>query len=88
MEKYISVAELQKKLGVSQTVAYRLGNTPGFPSYRVGKRILVLESEVDGWIRGNAMPADPRGRRAAHGGRAPIDNRRRAAGAPEKEGAL
>ncbi len=57
MEKTtLSVRELAAQLGVSLPVAYELVKRPGFPSLRIGGRILIpvdrfrvwLDSQTDG----------------------------------------
>lgn len=48
LEPYITIPELVKKRTVplGETKLYELANMGKIPSYRVGKKILVLESEV------------------------------------------
>ena len=48
MEPYLTIPELVKKktIPLGETKLYELANMGRIPSYRVGKKILVLESEV------------------------------------------
>lgn len=46
----ISVQELGKRLGVSRAKAYELVKSAGFPSIRLGGRILVPAVQLEGWI--------------------------------------
>ena len=50
MEKQtISVQELAKQLGISVPKAYELTKTPGFPSIRIGTRIIIPIEEFKRW---------------------------------------
>lgn len=53
LESYISIPDLVKKgtIPLGETKLYELANMGKIPSYRVGKKILILESEVHGAIR-------------------------------------
>lgn len=48
MEAYLTIPELVKKriIPLGETKLYELAKLEKIPSYRVGKKILVLESEV------------------------------------------
>ena len=46
----LSVKELADYLGVSETVAYRLTHSEGFPVLRLGKRRLVPVESLKEWI--------------------------------------
>lgn len=48
LEPYLTIQELIKKktIPLGETKLYELANMGKIPSYRVGKKILVLESEV------------------------------------------
>lgn len=52
-KEILNVKELAKYLGVSETVAYRLTHTDGFPILRVGKRYLIPMVELREWISKN-----------------------------------
>lgn len=47
----MTVDELAETLGIAKIKAYELTNTPGFPSFKVGKRILVSRRGLQEWIR-------------------------------------
>lgn len=53
LEPYLSISELVKKgtIPLGETKLYELANMGKIPSYRVGKKILVLESEVHDAIK-------------------------------------
>lgn len=48
LEPYLTIPELVKRrtIPLGETKLYELANMGKIPSYRVGKKILVLESEV------------------------------------------
>lgn len=46
----ISVEEFGKLFGVSRVTAYQLANSKGFPSVRVGRKILVLRKQLETWL--------------------------------------
>lgn len=46
----ISVPEMAKRLGVSRATAYRLAISEGFPTIRVGRRLLVNEKMFETWM--------------------------------------
>ena len=46
----ITVDELASVLGVSRPTAYGLANRKDFPSFKIGKRILIDKSALPGWI--------------------------------------
>jgi excisionase family DNA binding protein len=80
MEKYVSIKQMQERLGVSQAMAYQLAHAKGFPALKIGKKILVEEAKVDAWLKlHDTLPAThlaafplrpPRRQGAARGGRA------------------
>ena len=47
----MTVDELASTLGIAKIKAYELTNTPGFPSFKVGKRILISRQGLQQWIR-------------------------------------
>ena len=53
LEPYLTIPDLVKKrtIPLGETKLYELANMGKVPSYRVGKKILVLESEVHEAIR-------------------------------------
>ena len=51
MEKTImSVQELSVQIGISLPKAYELVKTPGFPTIRIGVRILILIGAYKEWL--------------------------------------
>ena len=53
LEPYLTIPDLAKKgsIPLGETKLYELANMGKIPSYRVGKKILVLETEVHEAIR-------------------------------------
>lgn len=52
MEKTtINVQELAMQLGISIPKAYELTRTPGFPSIRIGTRIVIPVEEFKKWLK-------------------------------------
>lgn len=49
-ERCISVTEMGRRLGISKGRAYQLANSEGFPSFRIGKRIVVNSKLLDDWL--------------------------------------
>lgn len=55
MEKTtLSVQELSAQLGISLAKAYELAKTPGFPTLRIGKRILIPVDAYKNWLQQSA----------------------------------
>jgi len=55
MEKStISVQELSSQMGISMPKAYELVKTPGFPTIRVGARILIPVEAYREWLLKNS----------------------------------
>ena len=51
MEKStMSVQELSAQLGISLVKAYELVKTPGFPTLRIGTRILIPVDAYKAWL--------------------------------------
>lgn len=50
----ISVPEMADMLGISTPTAYELANMEGFPSVRIGRRLLVSISGLEDWIAAQA----------------------------------
>ena len=47
--RMLSAHDLAEILG-SRALAYRLFNAKGFPTVRLGKRVLVREDSLDNWL--------------------------------------
>lgn len=50
VEYCINVPELATRLGVSRASAYQLANSAGFPTIRIGKRLLINTKGLEKWI--------------------------------------
>lgn len=51
MDKYLTVKEAGEILNIGKTKMYELVNQPDFPSVKMGKKILIPESELDKFMR-------------------------------------
>ena len=51
MEKYLTVKEVAEILRMGKTMAYELVNKPDFPSVKIGKKILIPESEFERFMK-------------------------------------
>lgn len=49
-KRTLTVSELQTVLGVGRSTAYELCNSDGFPSFRIGKKILINAEKLKEWI--------------------------------------
>lgn len=50
LEKMFTVSEIADHLRVSKKQAYRIVESKGFPSVRIGRRILIPEEKYKAWI--------------------------------------
>ena len=48
-QKYFRVKDIKTILGISQSQAYNLVNSDGFPTIRIGKTILIPVEDFDKW---------------------------------------
>ena len=46
----MSVEEMGMELGISRATAYELSQKPGFPSFSIGRRVLVSRDGLQKWI--------------------------------------
>lgn len=46
----MNISDLQKELGLSYATAYNLTKEKDFPSFRIGKRILIDRDGLEKWI--------------------------------------
>ena len=53
----LNTTQLADLLGVSHSSVYELIQEPGFPSLRIGKRIVVPKEELRQWISANTKGA-------------------------------
>ncbi len=47
----LSVQELARQMGISLPKAYELAKEPGFPTIRIGTRILIPTEGFHDWLR-------------------------------------
>ena len=50
MEKFLTVADVQRVLGISRPTAYRVINQAGFPRIQVGRTIRIPPDGFQRWI--------------------------------------
>ena len=53
----LNTTQLANLLGVSHSSVYELIQEPGFPSLRIGKRIVIPKEELRQWISDNTKGA-------------------------------
>jgi excisionase family DNA binding protein len=46
----LTVPEVGRKLSISRASAYALCKSEGFPSFRIGRRLLVPEEALNAWL--------------------------------------
>ena len=51
----MSVQELSAQMGISLPKAYKMEKTPGFPTLRIGTRILIPIDAYKDWLMKNAV---------------------------------
>ena len=51
---YLNADMVAKVLGVSRASCYELMREDGFPSFRVGKRVLVEKSKFRNWVEAHS----------------------------------
>lgn len=49
-KKTMTVKEFANYIGVGYVKAYEITKSKDFPSFKVGKKILVISSKVDEWL--------------------------------------
>jgi excisionase family DNA binding protein len=50
-KRTLTVKELQQYLGIGRVSAYNLVNSEGFPSFRIGKKILINADALNEWMK-------------------------------------
>ena len=50
----ISVREAAQKLGISASKMYELARSDGFPSFTIGKRLLIWRKGLEQWVENQA----------------------------------
>lgn len=51
----ISVDTMAKEFNISRPEAYKLVHTPGFPSFSIGRRILINRKGLQRWIDAQSL---------------------------------
>lgn len=64
MTKCLRIEEVGKILGVSRASAYALTRKQGFPVVRVGRRLVVPETQLQSWLERQAGVCADDGNRA------------------------
>ena len=54
----LSVQELAQQMGISLPKAYELVKEPGFPTIRIGTRILIPTEGFQNWLRKKSATKD------------------------------
>jgi hypothetical protein len=54
-KKTMRVEEFAKEYDMNLTRAYEVARRPGFPSIRIGKRLVVLRDGLDQWIENEIL---------------------------------
>lgn len=52
-----NAAQIAELLGISVTGAYQLLHREGFPTLRIGRRLLVTKENLERWIEIQSTPA-------------------------------
>lgn len=55
----MTVEEMGVELGISRTTAYHLAQQPDFPSFMIGKRILISREGLRKWIEKQHTAKNP-----------------------------
>lgn len=50
LPKMLSISDIELHLGISQSMVYKLVKTDGFPTIKIGKRILIPEDDYEKWL--------------------------------------
>lgn len=48
--RYLDAKEVMKQTSLGRNTVYAMFNMPGFPSTRIGKRIIVAEDALYAWL--------------------------------------
>ena len=52
----LTIPELAQELGVCEKTAYILANSDGFPSFRLGRRLLTPRDALKDWLNKQVSP--------------------------------
>ena len=50
-KRTLTVNELIEVLGIARCTAYELVNSKGFPSFRIGRKVLISREGLDKWMK-------------------------------------
>ena len=53
----LSVTDMAEVLGISRAGAYELAKAEGFPSVKIGTRIIIPKDELISWIKSQSSSA-------------------------------
>lgn len=48
-KKALHPKDLESLFGISRSTAYRLCQQPGFPAFRIGKRVVIDPDDLEKW---------------------------------------
>lgn len=51
VKQWLSQKDIQQKFGISRSTVSRLCKQPGFPAYKIGKRVVVDPDELEKWVK-------------------------------------
>ena len=51
MQQFYTVTDIKNILTIGANKAYNLVNSDGFPSLRIGRKILVPKDEFEKWVK-------------------------------------
>lgn len=57
-DRWLSVDEIAKHLGVSKDTVYRWIDSQSMPAHKIGKLWKFTKSEVDSWVRKKYLETD------------------------------
>lgn len=52
----LTVNELAEELNISRNTAYQLADQKDFPSFRIGRRLLINRAMLQEWLNQNSLP--------------------------------
>ena len=51
VKQMIHLKDVQRKYGISRSTVARLRKMPGFPAFKIGKRVVVDPDDLDKWLK-------------------------------------
>ena len=51
IKQMIHLKDVQQRYGISRSTVARLRKMPGFPAFKIGKRVVIDPVELDKWIK-------------------------------------